>query len=165
MPKAQHQNELGPSKGRGAPLGGLERSSRRHVTALGPNLLLLLLEHAQGLPGVETELVPQDPRCGLPNSGFIPSGKERPSDMLNLLVRPIHLCPHTEALRSPVPETIPATAIGKVSDLRDCVCIKKDTAQRQYLLGSTFDGRAGQVNQLPTESIPLGQPCLFGTGA
>lgn len=90
-------------------LSRFEGFRRGHVAALSPDLFLLLFEHAQGMPSIEAELVLQDPRCGLPNSGFMPSDKERPSDMLDLLVRLIHLCPHTEALAAPsiAPESNP----------------------------------------------------------
>lgn len=69
------------------------------VTALAPALLLLPLEHTQGVAGIETKLMLQDPRRGFPNSGFMPGNEECASDVLDFLVRLIHLCPHTEAPR------------------------------------------------------------------
>jgi hypothetical protein len=70
--------------------------------ALNPDLFPLLFERAQGVPGIETELVLQDPRRSFPNAGFMPSNKECASDMLDFLVRLIHLCPHTEAVMAPL---------------------------------------------------------------
>jgi hypothetical protein len=51
----------------------------------------------------------KNPRCSFPSPGFVPSNKECPSDMLDFLVRLIHLCPHTEAPTAPstAPESNP----------------------------------------------------------
>ena len=76
-----------------------ERLRRGLVTALAPALLLLSFEHAQGVAGIKTKLMLQDPRRSFPNSGFMPSDEKCTSDMLDFLVRLIHLCPHTEAPR------------------------------------------------------------------
>ncbi len=65
-----------------------------HALGFNPDLLLLLFECAQRVPGIKTKLVLQNPRRSFPNPGFMPSDEECPSDLLDFLVRLIHLCPH-----------------------------------------------------------------------
>ncbi|WP_204239326.1 hypothetical protein [Microvirga arvi] len=70
-------------------------------------------------------------RCIFPNGGFVPSEKERSGNLLDLQVRLIHLCPQRETYASLLTGHENAGDISaKVSDLRESVCIKKDTPGR-----------------------------------
>ncbi len=144
-------------------LRGFEGFRRVLVAAFAPALLLLSLEHAQGVAGIETKLMLQHPRRVLPNSGFMPGNEECTSDMLDFLVRPFHLCPHTEAprLRQLNRNAVPVSTVRKVSDLRSRVCTRKDTTAGQSTCrgphGSRSHGPAsGQdPNSLPQAALAV----------
>jgi len=62
--------------------------------------LLAPLQHDDGLSGIESKLMLQAPGCIFPSSCFLPSGKERSRNMLDLKIHLIHLCPHGETIAS-----------------------------------------------------------------
>jgi hypothetical protein len=61
-------------------------------------LLLPLPKHADGLTSVEAEVMLESARRILPNSSFYASTKERLSNVLDLLIHLIHMCPYRETL-------------------------------------------------------------------
>jgi hypothetical protein len=162
-PRRRRGKRTSPASGGKRPLSGrLKGSSRCHFTPISPNVLLLLFKHAQSMPSVEAELVLQNPRCSFPCPGFVPSNKECPSDMLDFLVRLIHLCPHTEAPHGSV------NCTGKQSryqlSARCLICEVVSVPQKTRFSGKTTSvdfvrlGKASKSD--PFGSIPLGEPCL-----
>ncbi len=57
---------------------------------------MLRLKHADGLAGIKAEFMLENARCILPNSTFNASTEKRTSDLLDLLIYLIHLCPYRE---------------------------------------------------------------------
>ncbi len=57
---------------------------------------MLRLKHADGLAGIKAELMLENARRILPNSTFDASTEKRTSDLLDLLIYLIHLCPYRE---------------------------------------------------------------------
>ena len=92
-------NQFDGTKGRRLGSSSLEGVEPQRFTGSGPCPLLVLLEHADGLPGIKAKLVLEDPRCSFPGSVLMPGNKKRASDMLDVLIRLFHLRPRSEALR------------------------------------------------------------------
>jgi hypothetical protein len=54
------------------------------------------IKHADGLAGIKAEFMLENTRCILPNPTFDASTEKRTSDLLDLLIYLIHLCPYRE---------------------------------------------------------------------